>query len=662
MLSEQEVREINLCMKNCSYEAPRVNFIRVLSTEEGKQCSIVCSYQKSCNYYCFDGNSDSLAEMTIEDGYHGLSPKISALSIINSIKAGSFKDSVSLDSYAKEISDCYMLCIPENENSADCKFMNRRIMFSLFKHTLLTMSKHFGYEFHVCEKTKALLESLIEEHKDCFVPDVNFSISMGKKSQCRFVIIGSPSEKMLEVLQQVFCFTQSDDKSLELALKSDSKSKTMVFSNGTFFKDNERNVVLEPVMLGSHAYYSGVLSRLLHIARKSDSETVGNKSIQPLTLTLMRTTFATLDAFDNYTAINDPILSDADRLNINRFTGYEMKQQNQVFNGEEEQSAYSSGELEKAINSYLCNSFNYNTVAVSASLTTSDRYLIYGLRSSASIDKGTCYCSANGQSEFYDENVTFYQDSVYEDCPTLRTNANGRLDFNKEIARETIAELNSSHFEDDWKYYGISVSGIKYPDPVEAPQRLRFHFNVLSENSISDTLLDICSFQKKAIESFENSEVTGCRFWYSGQENGTKASWIIKAVLNWIMQNFDFVSALYLIFYLVFTRFAGFSFKDRETQLSLVIILCGVAASVSKLVDFIKHRRISRIRTFKWVNCKKAARSTDYINEKVIDKVQAKFAKKAFRRKLIGDSKAPIFHPIAKLMSLLYLKYRSMKY
>ena len=86
-------------------------------------------------------------------------------------------------------------------------------------------------------------------------------------------------------------------------------------------------------------------------------------------------------------------------------------------------------------------SFNTHTIAVSANIETVDDYLLFGKREIKSIDAGKYYCSVNGQSEFLDENVSFYRTSVYEDLPTMDYNSKYSIDIENEISREAIEEI-----------------------------------------------------------------------------------------------------------------------------------------------------------------------------------------------------------------------------
>ena len=111
----------------------------------------------------------------------------------------------------------------------------------------------------------------------------------------------------------------------------------------------------------------------------------------------------------------------------------------------------------KRINKYLRYSINTHTIAISANITTDDKFLLISERAAQSIDGDEYYCSANGQSEFRDKNVDFYAKSVLEDLPTMDFDSNYRIDLNGEMNRETVAELGISQFQNEWTYYGFLI-------------------------------------------------------------------------------------------------------------------------------------------------------------------------------------------------------------
>lgn len=140
-------------------------------------------------------------------------------------------------------------------------------------------------------------------------------------------------------------------------------------------------------------------------------------------------------------------------------------------------------------------------------------------RSGTSIDSGEYYCSANGQSEFRDENVDFYRNSVFEDLPSMDYHSVYRVDLNQEIQREAIAELSISNFTKEWKYYGVSYLSInsfakdkmiRISKTNSAKVRARrMHFNVLTSNTTPMLFEDVVKNREFATEKFENSKIMG---------------------------------------------------------------------------------------------------------------------------------------------------------
>ena len=142
---------------------------------------------------------------------------------------------------------------------------------------------------------------------------------------------------------------------------------------------------------------------------------------------------------------------------------------------------------------------------------------------------------------------------MYEDLPSLIVPADNeadlvRLDYTSEIERETIAELNSSHFSANWIYYGISVLGIRDRIGTDASGSMRLHFNILMKNILSDDFLDVCEFRNEATESFENSRLIGLK--------PIKASVLAELGIGWILDHGDLLTNLLLILYVIYTRLA----------------------------------------------------------------------------------------------------------
>ncbi len=220
------------------------------------------------------------------------------------------------------------------------------------------------------------------------------------------------------------------------------------------------------------------------------------------------------------------------------------------------QRLYEKNEIDK-LNKYLKYSFNSHTIAVSSNIETKDKYLIIGERGGLSIDNGEYYCSVNGQSEFRDEAVSFYRNSVFEDLPSMDYNSLSRVDLNQEIKREAIAELGIFSFNAGWKYYGVSYLSInnfmnncENRITLEASARVhsrRMHFNVLTFNTTSLYFHDIVKNRENATENFENSKIKGLRTIIYKDETNRRNERLIS-LYKWISQN---KSNVFLILFLI---------------------------------------------------------------------------------------------------------------
>src|SRR5690606_19952997 len=183
-------------------------------------------------------------------------------------------------------------------------------------------------------------------------------------------------------------------------------------------------------------YYSGVLPRLKKIEEKQHKSS--NDSIDLLILHFERTTYFTVNMMD-YSYINDhKYLEDYSKVLLD-FENKEDKLLNDTLFSDKQLTI-------NLVNEYLEKSTGTNIIAVTGNIFTKDNYYTLTQRSKRSIDAEEMYPSVNGQSEIYDFNVEFYNESVYEDLPTLLAEERTRLDYNKELDRESYAELHIKSF------------------------------------------------------------------------------------------------------------------------------------------------------------------------------------------------------------------------
>ena len=421
----------------------------------------------------------------------------------------------------------------------------------LFGKSILQMASHFGFRFQckepIVDELKQIIAKLWREetakskynsNKDYFSREKTFFCQWGKNQKGSYIdFLGIWPKVIIDKLdKEIHIRIDNNVDSGELAIekiiesKLDSKKYITVSELYNMSSESTKNFSEDKFKLrDGNIYYSGTMPRVKKI--EYDTDHPSSEQIKYLIMHVERTTFATVDCMDNPMIMLHPFFGEIYKERplydfLLDFDRYEDEIQSKyLYNQKEDdndvQTEYEKKEIEN-INKYLEISFNTHTVAVSANIETADHYLLVGKRGKGTIDVGEYYCSVNGQSEFNDENVSFYQDSVYEDLPTLDFNSKKRLDLNNEIQRETIAELGISMFEQDWQYYGVSYlsinnekndaksDGESYENAAKVSRR-RMHFNVLTYNKSYSSFEEVYTNHENVTEKFENSLIEGIR-------------------------------------------------------------------------------------------------------------------------------------------------------
>ena len=310
-------------------------------------------------------------------------------------------------------------------------------------------------------------------------------------------------------------------------------------------------------------------------------------------------------------------------------------------------SEYEVKEIEK-INSYLSGSLNTNTIAVSSNIITSDELLIVGKRADSSIDGGEYYCSVNGQSEFKDENVDFYYQSVYEDLPSLEYNSKYRVDLDNEIKRETIAELGICNLYSVWEYYGVSyLSKSNFPQKLDysiSPDesmlvnKRRMHFNVLSSNRTDLSFRDVLINSNNAIEKFENSKIIGLKLSvYKNKFHKVRVNFL--RFYQWIENNSSRIF-LFILFLTVIFNKEILTYDDLGNILQFILLIIYLFIILKEWYDDKNIRELqSKINH---------TLTTNNIN--MHDKIF-----KAIKNKSEGENNVKL-HAIFYLMAILFLE------
>lgn len=200
--------------------------------------------------------------------------------------------------------------------------------------------------------------------------------------------------------------------------------------------------------VGEGYYYSGVMSRVMKVEYKDNQ--ASNALIKQIRFYVCKTTYATVDMMDNTSILQHPFFNESLHNRNTRSLMIEFDHHEDRCHLNLYHSKPGAENERLLLNDYLRQSFNTHTIAVSYNIKTADGYYIAAKRNTNCIDTGEYYCAANGQSEFIDKHASFYQESVFEDMPTMVYDSEYRVDLNNELRREVIAELGISSLNSEW--------------------------------------------------------------------------------------------------------------------------------------------------------------------------------------------------------------------
>lgn len=625
----------------------KVNFIKLLnSQEEGKRISVVGRYldRERKDFINYLDVLDEKNEI-YDDYYYGLSPRITYLEIGKLIKSDTFLDVEHLKMYMKSIGKYFML--HNNKNS-------KKYLEALFARTLVKIETSYGFKLYASQEIK-------DELKEIAKKDTDLSILIDTEYREDTIFIkGRLNEENLKLLQGFYLKRNEKENKTEIVKEKTGQSISCLYD-----KDS-------PFMISQYygAYYSGVIPSLLKI---EEEKNVYNAKVTSLILYLERTTFALEDSIDK-TRNNDSSILSSFRNLLNEFEKDEDKFEEKYIYSHLADTSYEN------INKYLENTLNTRVIGVSSNVVTKDGYLLFGHRSKRVVDASFLYPSFNGQSEIYDSHVNFYNESVYEDLPTITLENKNRLDFKNEFAREMLAELNISGFDKNYEYYGVSCLGmnqklwkknneIKENDELNRNLERRLHFNILAIHELDIDLMEVSRKRKEATESFENLEIYGVKInsYKSKREFiGSKFVSFLKGLMNYK----DLITSLVILLIAIMTfSFVNTGLTNVDLASSILnwvffvlSIFIFVLDFIVSLKRFIKKKRISfSMNLFK-------SKNENEINQ-ILKKENSKLLK-LMRRNELNDSsskeektkviekyskKKEAFAPIGLLLNLLFL-------
>lgn len=618
-----------------------VNFSQLLfNLSKNSKISIVCKMHSKDSYAI--SHVDALNGCEIVDmdtPYYGLNPKISAEYIKDLILNKSFHNLNNFENSINLLDGMYVL-----------HEMHKQYLPYLLRKSILQAASRFGFKFII--NNYSLTNKLEEIIKNNVAFEYTEKKEKGKKyknkkeeKMIEFIILGVATLDDIKLLANDFTFEIKKQNNVNILLL---KGKGEGQSFNTFFEIKNLKDYLSLVKVKEH--YSGVLPKVLKI--DTFKTTIDNEIIQNIIITIEKTTFFTYDALTCFKMENHEFIKNKFKNEINDLWSKEDDILAKVFNNTKEINYLNY------INEYLSKSITTNTIGVSANIESSDGYYFLAERSKVVDDSYSLYCSANGQSEFYDENVPFYNQSVYVDCPTLNVNKNNRIDFVTELSREVAAELGQIDLEKNWEYYGLSCLGIN--NGVNGNNNIvnrRFHFNVLAFNSVRSTAKQVLNNAQHAVEKFENENIYAIKlelyknyfqkFWFKFKN-------IIKSILN-------IKSLITSILAMIIFILTAVSLLNNNTVLEIINIsissifaLIIIIDFIINIIDFIKVNKTIKKRIFK---IKYKINSSEIKNLENITNISLDKINK-IKRKLGNNKKTKPnvkYHAISLLMYSLYI-------
>ena len=468
----------------------KVNHYKIVNDITHNKIGLVLKKYESSNMFSLNNDLTDIIE-TNEDIIYGLDPSFGADKIKEILNEYFFNainnKKYSLNYYLKNIiiENHTLFNLDKSILEKGVQADNTFIIYTLYKKCLLQMALNFKVTIN------------IEDNKLCNIIYNKINISgyncniYVEKSNNTISFIGFIPDYIFKILE---------DYSIS------------VINNKLYLTNNSSSTPIElfPVYetrRSNMPYYSGVFPRVKKLELKNETTTAN--ILEHWTFYINRTTYATVDMFDNHLVNNHIIFSNMEKKILNELFLLEDIYLNKLYNSD---NSYA------AINDYLEESFNTHTLAVSALLETKDKYLVYSVRSDNSIDSQQIYCSANGQSEIKNKDVDMYSTSSYEDYPTITYDDEYRMILDFEFSREVIAELGIAQFSNKWDYYGFSylsinnsISTNEDADTSSKVTNRRMHFNVLAYNEIFATFEEVNKSYMNAIEKFESSKLLGLK-------------------------------------------------------------------------------------------------------------------------------------------------------
>lgn len=126
-----------------------------------------------------------IPDINSADFYHGLAPAFTAEVIKLLIQKGGFRNLSILLHFLSKYKAYYNWVFPVEQNKANKADTG---IEEYYIYTVLKMSSHFGYTFSITKNTKPVIERIIKDNADGFIPDITYKWD----AKGNLILIGGP--------------------------------------------------------------------------------------------------------------------------------------------------------------------------------------------------------------------------------------------------------------------------------------------------------------------------------------------------------------------------------------------------------------------------------------------------------------------------------------
>ena len=618
--------DLSVCAK---YQAPKEYCVLINKNEQLKPVNI---------------GSLSLTEREDRgEFYYGVSPKLDSKTLLDLFSHRIITSRQDLDNFV--LRNCELFALHENQKD---------YLPYVAKYIVVSMANHFGLRLGFNEsQANGLMGEL--EKKLYSHEAIRTILKYDKQNQC-LIVYGFPTEEVLSVLGKYKYsrrFSKRDVKKKTDSLEVWDPEADGVLSIEQLYKEHT-------AVVRGKVFYSGVLLKPINVDHLNSNHE--NDKIRSICFTFEKTTYGTVCAFDNNLTEHPLLGSTCRNKMISFFAEDDHKKRELILNLKKCETM--SSNLEKdmllQVSDYLRESNNVNQICVSGNIVTADGYVILGRRSAGSIDNKSIYPGVNGNAEVADGDVAFYNESVYEDYPTIRTDGH-RIDFFGEVGRETYGELHQNLSEQEWIAYGVTLSGNKPIAPEDDPdgsetynqQFRRMHFNIILEHPCDKSFNVIEKESVLAAEAFETKSYLGVKVLCEKNHWTLVKNSIVRGLRSVITHKevLDSVIAIAL-FLLAYTPYAAedslslppSNWIDFCKLLSLVLAGGLVAYELIKV----------GIAVFRFFKTKKYRKTIRVYKKMGMEDIHSKIQDVLSIREN-GKKTCPIFHPASYLSLCMYI-------